>query len=132
MKKYVFDDSTIHTLHKFSKTLYEAFSRADKEVVSNDFDWSFNKDIDFSVNPHLYYNFRLGHYQCFIHQFKNGTYALECRGFVPGDLKPYDVNRYNIELYRNLYGKFLTFDEARLAFADVVSEQVKFHTQPLF
>lgn len=132
MKKYVFDDSTIHTLHAMSKKLYETFSSADRSIAESDFSWSHNSDVDFSINPYKYYNFRIGPIQIFIHKFKNGLYSLECHGFVPENLKPYDVQKFNIELYRNLYGRFDSFDKARLAFADLVSEKVKFHTMALF
>lgn len=132
MKKYVFDDSTIKTLHSYSKKLFEVFSSADRTLLESDFEWTRNFEVDFSVNPYKYYNFRFGRSQVFIHRFKNGLFSLECYGFSPENLKPFDVNKFNIELYKNLYGRFHSFDEASLAFADVVCDLVRFKTQPLF
>lgn len=132
MKKYAFDDTTIHTLHRLSKQLFETFSRADKTVIESDFTWTKNDDVDFSINPHLYYNFRFGHYQLFIHKHKNGTYSLQCLGFTPQNIKPYDVNKFDVELYKNLFGKYLDFSSVSEAFADVVNELTTYKVRSLF
>lgn len=132
MKKFVFDDTTIHTLSMYSKQLYETFSRADRQIAESTLDWNKNSDIDYSVNPHLYYSFRFGHYSLCIHKHKSCRYSLECRGFTPNNLKPYDVNKFNIELYRNLYGNFPDFSAVSEAFADVVNELTTFKVRSLF
>lgn len=135
MKKYVFDDSTIHTLNLYSKKLYEVFSSADRQLVESNYEWNHSNEIDMSVNPYKYYSFRTGSVQLFIHKFKNERYSLECYGFTPEGLKPYDENKHfegKFELYRRLYGNFATFDMALQSFYDVVSQLVQYKDNPLF
>ena len=63
MSKFVFDDSTIHTLHRYSKLLFEVFSSADKQIVESHNEWNHSMELDFNVNPHRYYQYRAGSIQ---------------------------------------------------------------------
>lgn len=63
MSKYVFEDSTIHTLHQYSKILFEVFSKADRQIVESHNDWNNSNELDFKVNPHRYYSYRAGSIQ---------------------------------------------------------------------
>lgn len=132
MKKYVFDDSTVHELHRISKLLYNTFSSADRQVLESDFSWTHKSEIDYSVCPEKYCDFRLGEYQVFIHKFRNGLFTLECYGFTPKNLKPFEVEKYNFDFYRNCFGRFHSFGDAKIAFADVVCDLATLKTQPLF
>ena len=71
MKKYVFDDSTIHTLNMYAKKLFEIFSQADRQMLESDYDWNHSDEIDMSVNPYKYYSYRTGSTQLFIHNIQD-------------------------------------------------------------
>lgn len=135
MKKYIFDDSTIHTLNMYAKKLYEVFSTADKQIAESDYNWNHSAEIDMSLNPYKYYSYRTGSVQLFIHKFRNETYCLECYGFTPKNLKPYDEKKRfegDFELYRRLYGRFTDFSQALQSFFDCVQDLVTYKDNPLF
>lgn len=139
-KKFVFDYSTIHTLHRYSKLLFEVFSKADHQIIEAHNEWNHSNELDFMVNPHRYYSYRAGSIQMEIinkhTKVNNPCFCLLCSGFVPPDVEPYDdvikVREENDTFYNNLYGKFLTFDKCLTEYYRVVAWLVEYKDNPLF
>ena len=134
MKKIALDESTIHSLHRMIKQVYDTFQRADKTIVESDFSWSSDIQLDYEHNPHNFYCFRFCQYSCFIHKHKSGIYSLECIGFVPKGISLYDDRfvKQNFTLYKNLYGRYSSFSEVKNAFSDVVNDITTFNVLELF
>lgn len=132
MARYLFDDKSVHELARISRLLYETFKKADVKILdARNTPLVHDTDVDKSLHPQDFYSFHFGNKSCFIRLYRH-FYTLECRGFVPTNLKPFDVNLYNFELYRNCFGRTKDFGEILNNFFDVVHELTNLHVRELF
>lgn len=130
-KNYIFTESSVHELHTLAKRLYTTFAQADKKLVENQSCLTHSFEVDYSLRPWEFYDVRVGSAQCHIHKLRNGTFTLYCQGFEP-QLSLYDDTLISNDFYAHLFGKYLTFDECKNAFADVVVNMLQFKVRPLF
>lgn len=129
-KRYVFSANSVHELHALAKKLYLAFSQADKTVIDSRNSWTHSNEIDYSLHPWDYYSCQIGTNECHIHKHRNGTYSIYCNGFKPS-LDYYDDTSLDNDFYNHIFGKFLSFDEAKNAFADIVQNLLTYKVKLL-
>lgn len=128
MSKVALDDSTIRECSRMINTLSKVFNSAKKQILENtrkDVKITSSFEIDYALNPHEYYYFRWA--DCYTYILKTrSVFTLVCEGFRPRSLELFQPDSL-IELFKNSYGRFNTFDEARNAFSDVVTELITFN-----
>lgn len=125
MNRFVFTDESVKQLARYSKALYETFSKANKTLISNPTrQLSSDFALDYALTKWKWYYFMYEDKQVQIYKFpKKDVYSLECYGFIPSP-EPMFTGDDNFELYKHLYGRFEDIDSAITAFNSAVRQLV--------
>lgn len=129
MSKIALEEDTIKECSRMITTLQRVFTRAEKTVlqspnVHDNVSSAFA--IDYSLNQANYYQFRWADKFCWIYSNKKARFfSIVCEGFKPTNLELLRPQS-DFDFYKNVYGRFNTFEEARLAFADVVKDMLTY------
>lgn len=116
MNRWIFSDNSVKELARLSKQLYETFTKANRQLVS-DSKRTIGSDfyLDYALDPSRFHYLAYKEKQLSLFKLRNGKFTLECYGFKPSQFECLGKNS-EYELYRHFYGVFPTVEEALKAF----------------
>lgn len=86
---------------------------------------SSNFEVDSRLHPADFFHFQFQSKYIYLH-YTQHVYTICCEHFIPRHLPPFRSKNVNLEIYRNFFGEFDSFDIAVHAFVDVVHEALDY------
>lgn len=105
------DIKALRELNRMMYTLYEFFSQSVSGFDNDKDSWDSLTEIERKVLPHEFFVFKNNEVSITIHELRDKTYTLDCRGIVPVDLVPITKNPSDYR-YKCFYGRFYTLPDA--------------------
>lgn len=105
------DIKALRELNRMMYTLYEFFSQSVSGFEDDKDSWDSLTEIERKVLPHEFYVFKNNEVSITIHELRDKSFTLDCRGIVPVGLEPM-TKRSSDYRYKSFYGHFDSLEEA--------------------